>query len=196
MSMHFPLYTFVYSQRFYFSLSLLERASMISFFFIGNRFQDEQYLKTIYILIYMFSMTLIMSVISSFFFRTCTLMFETIGYSFGNKFSFTLGIADILKYLNFYRHLSVLCWQLFDIHTSGLLAEIHTGHHSTVQYCDFSPHNHLAVVALSQYCVEVRSWIYTVKSGSPEVQEWQRMGCLNHWLLRMFAWEIIRVFSS
>ena len=36
-------------------------------------------------------------------------MFETIGYSFGNKFSFTLGIADILKYLNFYRHLSVLC---------------------------------------------------------------------------------------
>ena len=82
---------------------------MISFFFIGNRFQDEQYLKTIYILIYMFSMTLIMSVISSFFFRTCTLMFETIGYSFGNKFSFTLGIADILKSLNFYRHLSVLC---------------------------------------------------------------------------------------
>ena len=58
MSMHFPLYTFVYSQRFYFSLSLLERASMISFFFIGNRFQDEQYLKTIYMLIYMFSMTL------------------------------------------------------------------------------------------------------------------------------------------
>lgn len=46
---------------------------------------------------------------------------------------------------------------LFDIHTSGLLAEIHTGHHSTVQYCDFSPHNHLAVVALSQYCVELWS---------------------------------------
>ncbi|OWK16863.1 APAF1, partial [Cervus elaphus hippelaphus] len=44
---------------------------------------------------------------------------------------------------------------LFDIHTSGLLAEIHTGHHSTVQYCDFSPYNHLAVVALSQYCVEL-----------------------------------------
>ncbi|XP_037701210.1 apoptotic protease-activating factor 1 isoform X2 [Choloepus didactylus] len=44
---------------------------------------------------------------------------------------------------------------LFDIHTSGLLAEIYTGHHSTVQYCDFSPHNHLAVVALSQYCVEL-----------------------------------------
>ncbi|XP_060269068.1 apoptotic protease-activating factor 1 isoform X8 [Ovis aries] len=44
---------------------------------------------------------------------------------------------------------------LFDIHTSGLLAEIHMGHHSTVQYCDFSPHNHLAVVALSQYCVEL-----------------------------------------
>ncbi|EPY79623.1 apoptotic peptidase activating factor 1 isoform 3 [Camelus ferus] len=45
--------------------------------------------------------------------------------------------------------------KLFDIHTSGLLAEIHTGHHSTVQYCDFSPHNHLALVALSQYCVEL-----------------------------------------
>ncbi|XP_037701212.1 apoptotic protease-activating factor 1 isoform X4 [Choloepus didactylus] len=45
--------------------------------------------------------------------------------------------------------------KLFDIHTSGLLAEIYTGHHSTVQYCDFSPHNHLAVVALSQYCVEL-----------------------------------------
>ncbi|XP_062930885.1 apoptotic protease-activating factor 1 isoform X2 [Cynocephalus volans] len=44
---------------------------------------------------------------------------------------------------------------LFDIHTSDLLAEIHTGHHSTIQYCDFSPHNHLAVVALSQYCVEL-----------------------------------------
>lgn len=44
---------------------------------------------------------------------------------------------------------------LFDIHTSGLLAEIHTGHHSTIQYCDFSPQNHLAVVALSQYCVEL-----------------------------------------
>ncbi|XP_043296098.1 apoptotic protease-activating factor 1 isoform X2 [Cervus canadensis] len=47
--------------------------------------------------------------------------------------------------------------KLFDIHTSGLLAEIHTGHHSTVQYCDFSPYNHLAVVALSQYCVELWS---------------------------------------
>ncbi|XP_044797395.1 apoptotic protease-activating factor 1 isoform X3 [Bubalus bubalis] len=46
---------------------------------------------------------------------------------------------------------------LFDIHASGLLAEIHMGHHSTVQYCDFSPHNHLAVVALSQYCVELWS---------------------------------------
>ncbi|XP_047404748.1 apoptotic protease-activating factor 1 isoform X2 [Sciurus carolinensis] len=44
---------------------------------------------------------------------------------------------------------------LFDIYTSGLLAEIHTGHHSTIQYCDFSPQNHLALVALSQYCVEV-----------------------------------------
>uniref|UniRef100_F6YRU1 Apoptotic peptidase activating factor 1 n=1 Tax=Macaca mulatta TaxID=9544 RepID=F6YRU1_MACMU len=44
---------------------------------------------------------------------------------------------------------------LFDIHTSGLLGEIHTGHHSTIQYCDFSPQNHLAVVALSQYCVEL-----------------------------------------
>ncbi|XP_076967766.1 apoptotic protease-activating factor 1 isoform X5 [Tamandua tetradactyla] len=45
--------------------------------------------------------------------------------------------------------------KLFDIHTSCLLAEIHTGHHSTVQYCDFSPHNRLALVALSQYCVEL-----------------------------------------
>ncbi|XP_049482090.1 apoptotic protease-activating factor 1 isoform X2 [Panthera uncia] len=44
---------------------------------------------------------------------------------------------------------------LFDIHASGLLAEIHTGHHSTIQYCDFSPQNHLAVVALSQCCVEL-----------------------------------------
>ncbi|XP_024435162.2 apoptotic protease-activating factor 1 [Desmodus rotundus] len=44
---------------------------------------------------------------------------------------------------------------LFDIHTSGLLSEIHMGHHSTIQYCDFSPHNHLALVALSQYCVEL-----------------------------------------
>lgn len=44
---------------------------------------------------------------------------------------------------------------LFDIHTSGLLAEIHTGHHSTIQYCDFSPYDHLAVIALSQYCVEL-----------------------------------------
>ncbi|XP_059101469.1 apoptotic protease-activating factor 1 [Peromyscus eremicus] len=44
---------------------------------------------------------------------------------------------------------------LFDIHTSGLLAEIHTGHHSTIQYCDFSPYDRLAVVALSQYCVEL-----------------------------------------
>ncbi|XP_057597285.1 apoptotic protease-activating factor 1 isoform X3 [Hippopotamus amphibius kiboko] len=44
---------------------------------------------------------------------------------------------------------------LFDIHTSSLLAEIHTGHHSTIQYCDFSPDNHLAVVALSQYSVEL-----------------------------------------
>ncbi|XP_063111486.1 apoptotic protease-activating factor 1 isoform X2 [Cavia porcellus] len=44
---------------------------------------------------------------------------------------------------------------LFDIHTSGLVAEIHTGHHSTIQYCDFSPHNQLAVVALSQFCVEL-----------------------------------------
>ncbi|EGW13120.1 Apoptotic protease-activating factor 1 [Cricetulus griseus] len=45
--------------------------------------------------------------------------------------------------------------KLFDIHTSDLLTEIHTGHHSTIQYCDFSPYDHLAVVALSQYCVEV-----------------------------------------
>nr|XP_035941932.1 apoptotic protease-activating factor 1 isoform X2 [Halichoerus grypus] len=44
---------------------------------------------------------------------------------------------------------------LFDIHTSDLLAEIPTGHHSTIQYCDFSPQNHLAVVALSQCCVEL-----------------------------------------
>uniref|UniRef100_A0A8D0U1Y5 Apoptotic protease-activating factor 1 n=1 Tax=Sus scrofa TaxID=9823 RepID=A0A8D0U1Y5_PIG len=44
---------------------------------------------------------------------------------------------------------------LVNIHTGGLLAEIHTGHHSTIQYCDFSPSNHLAVVALSQYCVEL-----------------------------------------
>uniref|UniRef100_A0ABK0LF43 Apoptotic peptidase activating factor 1 n=1 Tax=Rattus norvegicus TaxID=10116 RepID=A0ABK0LF43_RAT len=44
---------------------------------------------------------------------------------------------------------------LLDIHTSGLLTEIHTGHHSTIQYCDFSPYDHLAVIALSQYCVEL-----------------------------------------
>ncbi|EDM16955.1 apoptotic peptidase activating factor 1, isoform CRA_d [Rattus norvegicus] len=45
--------------------------------------------------------------------------------------------------------------KLLDIHTSGLLTEIHTGHHSTIQYCDFSPYDHLAVIALSQYCVEL-----------------------------------------
>ncbi|XP_029418941.1 apoptotic protease-activating factor 1 isoform X4 [Nannospalax galili] len=44
---------------------------------------------------------------------------------------------------------------LFDVHTSGLLSEIHTGRHSTIQYCDFSPYDHLAVVALSQYYVEL-----------------------------------------
>ncbi|KAG8514018.1 Apoptotic protease-activating factor 1, partial [Galemys pyrenaicus] len=44
---------------------------------------------------------------------------------------------------------------LFDIHTRNLLAEIYTGHQSTIQYCDFSPHNHLVIVALSQYCVEL-----------------------------------------
>ncbi|XP_073069764.1 apoptotic protease-activating factor 1 isoform X2 [Manis javanica] len=44
---------------------------------------------------------------------------------------------------------------LFDIHTTGLLAEIHIGHYSTIQYCDFSPSSRLAVVALSQYCVEL-----------------------------------------
>uniref|UniRef100_A0A8I4A185 Apoptotic protease-activating factor 1 n=1 Tax=Callithrix jacchus TaxID=9483 RepID=A0A8I4A185_CALJA len=44
---------------------------------------------------------------------------------------------------------------LFDIYTSDLLGEILMGHHSTIQYCDFSPQNHLAVVALSQYCVEL-----------------------------------------
>ncbi|KAM8780063.1 apoptotic protease-activating factor 1 isoform 1-T3 [Rhynchonycteris naso] len=44
---------------------------------------------------------------------------------------------------------------LFDIHTSGLLTEIHTNHHSAIQYCDFSPHHHLAVVALSHNCVEL-----------------------------------------
>ncbi|XP_004700807.1 apoptotic protease-activating factor 1 [Echinops telfairi] len=44
---------------------------------------------------------------------------------------------------------------LFDIDTNGLLAEIHTGYHSTIQYCDFSSHNQLAVLALSQYCVEL-----------------------------------------
>ncbi|XP_062059057.1 apoptotic protease-activating factor 1 isoform X1 [Lepus europaeus] len=44
---------------------------------------------------------------------------------------------------------------VFDINTSDLLAEIQTGRNSTIQYCDFSPHNHLAVVALSQYCVEL-----------------------------------------
>ncbi|XP_005882415.1 PREDICTED: apoptotic protease-activating factor 1 isoform X1 [Myotis brandtii] len=44
---------------------------------------------------------------------------------------------------------------LLDINTSGLLTEIHIGHNSTIRYCDFSPHNHLAVVALSQYCVEL-----------------------------------------
>ncbi|XP_058529013.1 apoptotic protease-activating factor 1 [Ochotona princeps] len=43
----------------------------------------------------------------------------------------------------------------FDVRTSDLLAEIQTGRHSTIQYCDFSLHNHLAVVALSQYCVEL-----------------------------------------
>ncbi|XP_016078670.1 PREDICTED: apoptotic protease-activating factor 1 isoform X3 [Miniopterus natalensis] len=53
---------------------------------------------------------------------------------------------------------------LFDFRTSGVLAEIHTGHHSTIRYCDFSPHNHLAVVALSQYCVEILK-LWNVDSG-------------------------------
>ncbi|XP_012874455.1 PREDICTED: apoptotic protease-activating factor 1 [Dipodomys ordii] len=44
---------------------------------------------------------------------------------------------------------------VFDMHTNCISAKIHTGHHSTIQYCDFSPQNHLAVVALSQYCVEL-----------------------------------------
>ncbi|XP_045443585.1 apoptotic protease-activating factor 1 isoform X4 [Pipistrellus kuhlii] len=51
--------------------------------------------------------------------------------------------------------------KLFDINTSGLLAEIQIGLNSTIRYCDFSPHNHLAVVALSQYCVE----LWNVDSG-------------------------------
>ena len=85
-------------------------------------------------------------------------------------------------------------FQLFNIHTGGLLAEIHTGHHSTIQYCDFSPSNHLAVVALSQYCVEVSSWICSVNSGSPEGQRWPRMGCLDRWLLKLFVWEMIECF--
>uniref|UniRef100_A0A6I8NPN5 Apoptotic protease-activating factor 1 n=1 Tax=Ornithorhynchus anatinus TaxID=9258 RepID=A0A6I8NPN5_ORNAN len=44
---------------------------------------------------------------------------------------------------------------LFDVKTSGLSAEIQTSHHSTIQYCDFYPCSHLAVVALSHYCVEL-----------------------------------------
>ncbi|XP_060051599.1 apoptotic protease-activating factor 1 isoform X2 [Erinaceus europaeus] len=44
---------------------------------------------------------------------------------------------------------------LFAIHTSELRAAVHTGHHSTIQYCDFSPQSDLAVVASSQYCVEL-----------------------------------------
>lgn len=69
-----------------------------------------------------------------------------------------------------------LFWQLFDIHTSGLLAEIPTGHHSTIQYCDFSPYDHLAVVALSQYCVEVSRWMDSVECGSLEIHGRQRNG--------------------
>ncbi|XP_036617883.1 apoptotic protease-activating factor 1 isoform X2 [Trichosurus vulpecula] len=44
---------------------------------------------------------------------------------------------------------------IFDVHSRSLVGEIHTGHSSTIQYCDFFPKSHLAVVALSHYCVEL-----------------------------------------
>ncbi|XP_072511755.1 apoptotic protease-activating factor 1 isoform X3 [Notamacropus eugenii] len=44
---------------------------------------------------------------------------------------------------------------VFDVHTRSLVGEIHTGHSSAIQYCDFFPKSHLAVVALSHYCVEL-----------------------------------------
>ncbi|XP_043825125.1 apoptotic protease-activating factor 1 isoform X1 [Dromiciops gliroides] len=44
---------------------------------------------------------------------------------------------------------------VFDVHSGSLVGEIHTGHSSTIRYCDFFPKSHLAVVALSHYCVEL-----------------------------------------
>jgi hypothetical protein len=112
--------------------------------------------------------------------------------SFKNKFRLSMGLDCLLKYFTFI--CISLYWQLFDIHSSGLLAEIHTGHHSTIQYCDFSPCNHLAVVALSQYCVEVSRWIYSLKSGFSRDPRMIENGFLNLFLLRMLPWEIIEYF--
>ncbi|XP_068951171.1 apoptotic protease-activating factor 1 [Petaurus breviceps papuanus] len=44
---------------------------------------------------------------------------------------------------------------IFDVHSRSLVGEIHTGHNSTIRYCDFFPKSHLAVMALSHYCVEL-----------------------------------------
>ncbi|XP_074123278.1 apoptotic protease-activating factor 1 isoform X2 [Sminthopsis crassicaudata] len=45
--------------------------------------------------------------------------------------------------------------KVFDVHSRNLVGEIHTGYSSTIRYCDFFPKSHLAVVALSHYCVEL-----------------------------------------
>ncbi|KAM8978502.1 apoptotic protease-activating factor 1 isoform 2-T3 [Sarcophilus harrisii] len=44
---------------------------------------------------------------------------------------------------------------VFDVHSRNLVGQIHTGYSSTIRYCDFFPKSHLAVVALSHYCVEL-----------------------------------------
>ncbi|XP_044535627.1 apoptotic protease-activating factor 1 isoform X1 [Gracilinanus agilis] len=44
---------------------------------------------------------------------------------------------------------------VFDVQSRSLLGEIHTGHSSTIRFCDFFPKSHLAAVALSHYCVEL-----------------------------------------
>ena len=122
-------------------------------------------------------------------------MFETRGYSFGNKFSFTLGIADILKYLtfidislfyvdSFLTFTPVACWQKCTWAIIALSSTV-TSPPTTIWQWWLCPST------VWRWVVEFTLW-NSVKT--PEVQEWQRMGCLNHWLLRMFAWEIKECF--
>lgn len=49
----------------------------------------------------------------------------------------------------------IMCSQLFDVKTCGLLSQVIISHHSTIQYCDFCPGDELVAVALSHCSVEV-----------------------------------------